>query len=109
MYIPADPATANPWQDTRPSLPRRAQTVPLQHRLDFDDASGVMILPDDGDWLGDESDSEEDFVDSNGLENSTSDLTAEGVVSSPPGDMHATPSRHRYGTYYHHPERRKRT
>ncbi|KAH9475924.1 Calcium permeable stress-gated cation channel 1 [Psilocybe cubensis] len=42
--------------------PRRAHTHPhaLSHRLSYDHASGVIMLPDDGAWLSDHSHSSDD-------------------------------------------------
>jgi hypothetical protein len=103
----------NPWEDARPRS-QRAGSATLNHRLSFDVASGVIMLPDDGDWLVEDLDSdEEDF----GIEN-TGGLER-SITESPLGDEEggssplvatnpASPSRtSRYGTYFHHPERRK--
>jgi hypothetical protein len=105
----ADPAVANnPWEDARPSL----TPVPLHHRLSFDHASGVIMLPEDGDWLVEDvdSDEEEDYGTENGLEHSQVETIAAENPSSPPvaSAMTLSPSRSsRYGTYFHHPERRR--
>lgn len=114
-FTDADPAvtdpivTGNPWEDT-PSPPRRAQTTnstPLNHRLSFDPASGVIMLPDNGDWLEQEEDSdEEDYgTESPPLQRSQTEPVVGGSsISTSP----STPSRlSRYGTYFHHPERRR--
>lgn len=115
----------NPWQDTRSRL-SRAQTAPagsqrLQHRLSFDHATGVINLPDD-DWLeiDDSSDDEaegDSGPDTAGLENSVGELTASPTAETGPGvgssaaagssTLGASPSKRRYGTYYHHPEKRR--
>ncbi|CAK5262174.1 unnamed protein product [Mycena citricolor] len=105
------PSSSNPWQ----AEPRRT-SAPLSHRLSFDPASGVINLPDDEDWLlEDEEDSDEDDygTQQGGLENSVPSLAetnandsvlGAGVSSSP----NTSPSRlSRYGTYFHHPERRR--
>ena len=118
--LPVDPSTViDPWQDTaaRPP-PRRAPT--LTHRLSYDHASGVIMLPEDGEWL-EEDDDDSDEVDygteQGGLERSITESVASendhptGGMGTPsnagPGQ---TPSRlSRYGTYFHHPERRRQT
>ena len=133
--------TDNPWQETRAAGPstHRAQTAPptaMHHRLSYDFGSGVIVLPDDGDWLGggvddvDEDDSEDDYGDTTGLENSQASLDA-AVAAPGAGAMerasssssssngngngaeeHAvggTPGKARHGTYFHHPERRRQT
>ena len=65
------------------------------------------MLPDGGEWLdaGDESDSDEDF--------GTATIRSEAgehepEVAQETSTLLSTTPR-RYGTYYHHPERRKRT
>lgn len=105
----------NPWQDD--GATRSAQRV--SHRLSFDPASGVIMLPDDdgadgwmaggGDAPGDEDevDSEEETQESDeedyGVETLRRTQTEPLLSTSP-----ATPSRaSRYGTYFHHPERRR--
>ncbi|PFH48588.1 hypothetical protein AMATHDRAFT_65071 [Amanita thiersii Skay4041] len=108
--------------------PRQEQTQSssstLHHRLSFDPASGVIMLPDDGDWLLDnamssEEDETDDYSpDNGGLEQSitesmllNSELSTEGAGSSSTplvSTSPTTPSRlSRYRTYFHHPERRK--
>lgn len=108
-----DPTTSrNPWEDTH--SPRRSQTLPtpntVNHRLSYDHATGVIMLPDDETWLVDDVDSEEE--EDYGVPDEEPPLTraqteppilSSSVLSSSP-----TPSRlSRYGTYFHHPERRR--
>ncbi|KAJ6460924.1 hypothetical protein C8R45DRAFT_1220848 [Mycena sanguinolenta] len=105
---------------TRSSEGRR--TANLSHRLSFDPASGVINLPDNDDWLDEDEDSDQDFgTQTGGMENSVgslNDLEAPASNSNSEGehtmlDMPLTgspntPSRlSRYGTYFHHPERRR--
>ncbi|KAF7313319.1 hypothetical protein HMN09_00487400 [Mycena chlorophos] len=72
--VPDNASTSsNPWQHE----PRRASSAPLNHRLSFDPASGVINLPDDdGEWLhdGDDSDEEDYGVQTGGLDNSVGSL-----------------------------------
>jgi len=102
---PRDPAASiDPWQDAAgPSQPRG-----LNHRFSFDNASGVIVLPDDSRWLSEDSDSEE-------LEESPTDpagVEVAGLGSNaldvPARSSPSTPSK-RFGTYYHHPEKRRQT
>ena len=101
---PLEAATRNPWEDT----PHRLQTTPaiVNHRLSFDHASGVIMLPEDESWLGDDLDSdEEDYgaEDSHSLHRSQT----EPILAGGSG-LSASPTRlSRYGTYFHHPERRR--
>ncbi|KAF7301133.1 hypothetical protein MIND_00677700 [Mycena indigotica] len=108
-------SSSNPWQHE----PRRSSTAPLSHRLSFDPASGVINLPDDGEWLHDESDEEDYGTQTGGLENSIASLadidqppvTSNGEEGTPVSSSPtASPSRlSRYSTYFHHPERRRQT
>jgi calcium permeable stress-gated cation channel len=111
----AEDALANPWHEA-PSAPRprRAMTAPspLHHRLSFDDASGVIMLPDD-DWLDEEesSDSDEEISDGPTPSVAQSPETSQATdVPFPATETQAllprSPSK-RYATYYHHPERRR--
>ena len=68
------------------------------NRLSYDPASGVIVLPEDSDWLGEESDSDAEYISS--VENQENS----NVVS----DLPRTPTK-RYATYYHHPERRRQS
>jgi hypothetical protein len=108
-----DSSVANPWQDARPNLSRPLHTGPmnLSHRLSFDQASGVIVLPEDGTWLEEDDDSEsEEEESSDGVQDfQPGQSTAAGAVSTSPvsNSLVLTPSKRRYGTYYHHPERRR--
>lgn len=105
-------AISNPWQDTTPGPSNRSggHHHQLSHRLSFDAATGVIMLPENDDWIAEEeSDSDQDYGTPRGqgdliqdvdLEQSWSGDTANGLTQSPTK---------RYKTYYHHPERRKRT
>ena len=113
---------SNPWEDTRPRH-LRSGNGSGNHRLSFDVASGVIMLPDDGDWLEHDMDSdEEDYGIGNngGLDGSIAELSGDGgSVSVIDGErdedssgvtptIPLSPSRtSRYGTYFHHPERRR--
>jgi hypothetical protein len=63
----------NPWTDAaprpRPRLQNSATSRNLTKRLSFDHATGIIMLPDNEEWLMDgeiESDSEEDYLAENG-------------------------------------------
>lgn len=72
----------------------------LNHRLSFDHATGVIVLPEDGEWLlQDDSDSEET---ADAIQQGSHEDNSDGN-NTPTG----TPGRHR--TYYHHPERRRQS
>lgn len=116
--FPARPVDEdNPWHDAplRPPHQQRA----LTHRLSFDHASGVIMLPDDGEWLDDEesdSDVEEhgmadpDEASTLGALPLTGEHEEVGELTETSALRPSTsPTNRRYGTYWHHPERRKRT
>lgn len=104
----------NPWQETTAGPSNHSQMHhTLNHRLSYDFGSGVIILPDDGIWLdGVDSDSGDDDG-SEGIAGgqaspeltvSEDDLGVPGGADGPsPGGLSKT----RYGTYFHHPERRR--
>ena len=100
----------NPWEDARPGTRRTYHHAPpLKHRLSYDHASGVIMLPDDGDWLQQDGDDDDDSDEphyegtTNGLE-TESIHNEDSVVDAPPSpSQQSRPSR--YGTYFHHPER----
>lgn len=107
---PVDDATANPWQDASSPTSRRPRQA-LNHRLSFDHASGVIMLPDDGEWLEDD-DSDSDAEDP-GAVRAGATPRAETMPGAEPTEASAlnpstSPGGRRYGTYFHHPERRKR-
>jgi hypothetical protein len=68
------------------------------NRLSYDHASGVIMLPENSDWLGEDSDSDTEYV------SSTENLENLSTVSALP---HIRTPTKRYATYYHHPERRR--
>lgn len=93
--------TANPWQDIQPRRPTTQPHQPsLQHRLSYDQGSGVIVLPDSDDWLLEEDASSDEDPES----------PTHSGQSSPGAATERTSSlRKRYSTYYHHPERRRST
>lgn len=112
-------ANAN-GRNGRPGHGRRTQTTPqpLHHRLSFDDASGVIMLPEGEGWLDEDSDSEDDY----GSPSPPEELASPPLVDVAPPNLSRTvrqeqssptssPAKRRsaYSTYYHHPERRTRT
>ena len=102
----------NPWTDQtaarpRPRGHRSSNGGQVQRRLSFDAAAGVIALPEDQDWLGDDSDSDDygelqasTLMDSQIVEGAPSE-GGPAVGGASPG------TNKRYSTYYHHPERRK--
>lgn len=139
----------DPWQDPSTSTShtrQRNQTTPnrshtLTHRLSYDPASGVIILPDEAAWIdSDDSDvveagedygtelersvallgpgGEEELGLGPSLSGSPERILVAGMSNQSQGVNQAqgrgstvsTPTRiSRYGTYFHHPEKRKQT
>lgn len=114
-YINNETNMINPWTDESSSQTRGVrndQSRKVNHRLSFDDASGVIVLPEDAHWLMDDidSDSEEDYgndrASNTGLGHNNSplaDATSPGMSS----EIISASPRQRHGTYFHHPERRR--
>ncbi|KAG6332150.1 hypothetical protein ID866_6939 [Astraeus odoratus] len=75
--------------------------------------SGVIILPEDDDWLGGEDDSsDEDYgTVSPPPGDDPGELSQEGLspANEDPSSTPMTTPKRRHGTYYHHPERRRHT
>lgn len=106
----------NPWEDApprprpRPHGHRQTGSAHVRHRLSFDAASGVIMLPEDEDWMEEDA-GDSDSDDYGDLQNST--LSEVGPRDSPgvEGGYQATAGSpghgKRYSTYYHHPERRR--
>lgn len=105
--------TNNPWQESTSDQSDQLRHT-LNHRLSYDFGSGVIVLPDDEIWLdGIDSDSEDDDGNENVAEGQA---TPERAVpedgdqgSGPDGQTMTGLSRTRYGTYFHHPERRRQS
>lgn len=104
--------TNNPWEEPTPDSSNGSHSHhTINHRLSYDFGSGVIVLPDDEVWLdGVESDSEDDDGDE---DIAGGQATPERAVSeddqgtgSSDGQTITGLSRTRYGTYFHHPERR---
>ena len=71
--------------------------------MSFDAASGVIALPEDGNWLGEDESDSDDYGE---MQNSTMVDSQISVGEASAGAAQGSPSK-RYSTYYHHPERRK--
>lgn len=103
----SDAPASNPWAESDAS-PSHAHN--LHHRLSFDPASGVIMLPEGDDWLVDD----DDDVSSDEYGNATprpSEVTSNASQENL-GPLSASPSaspKRRHTTYYHHPERRRAT
>ncbi len=107
--------TNNPWQEQIAGSSSSSQTHrAINHRLSYDFDSGVIILPDDGVWPEDlDSDSEDDAgIAGNSprraqvLSDSAIPGGGQEVVGTPDAQNVSGSSKTRYGTYFHHPERR---
>ncbi|KAH9006634.1 DUF221-domain-containing protein [Lactarius hatsudake] len=107
--------TNNPWQEQIAGSSSSSQTHrAISHRLSYDFDSGVIILPDDGVWPeGLDSDSEDDAgIAGNSprhpqvLSDSATPGGGQEVVGTPDAQNVSGSTKTRYGTYFHHPERR---
>ncbi|KAH7890363.1 hypothetical protein F5I97DRAFT_16920 [Phlebopus sp. FC_14] len=109
----SDSASSNPWAEGRSGRPSQAHSN-LNHRLSFDPASGVIMLPEDDNWLGEDDDSsDEDYGTVSPPDAERADSASQENVAPFGGHSPSTPlsspSKRRHGTYYHHPERRRQT
>ena len=84
-------------QENGDSGPSGPQT---NNRLSYDQASGVIMLPDDSGWLGEDSDSDVEYT------STTENQENLNTVSALP---HIRTPTKRFATYYHHPERRRQS
>ncbi|KAJ8456119.1 hypothetical protein ONZ45_g18815 [Pleurotus djamor] len=139
VVSPPLPPRANPWDDVSlapPTHSHQHSSTHLQRRLSFDHASGVIMLPEDDDWLEEDEDSDQDFGTASGIleqhngggdggrggggllinvtpetPSSTQELSMSPTEDGRPSggsNLVASPTRSsRYGTYFHHPERRR--
>ena len=102
----------NPWEEEqaaarpRPRTHRSTHSGQIHRRLSFDAASGVIVLPEDENWLEAEDSDSDDYGE---LQNSTLSVPPggdrEGSEQTSAGGSPGASKR--YSTYYHHPERRK--
>ena len=99
---PGGSTTPNPWRELRPSPARTPR-----NRLDFDGATGVIMMPDD-EWYDEEVDSSEYGSEAPSTDSDASDGTRERRAQRDTSADARTSSTKRHSTYYHHPERRKR-
>ncbi|KZT54255.1 DUF221-domain-containing protein [Calocera cornea HHB12733] len=111
--------SSNPWRDARPGpsqpVPSTSHPAgPPQRRLDFDDATGVIMLPEDGGWLedADESDEEENWTEDAARSHSPGGVSGpnggESDEAEAGGDS-GGPMLRRHGTYFHRPPSRSVT
>ena len=104
----------NPWEEDPPAAQPRTQRPraagQLYRRLSFDAASGVIALPEDGTWLGQEDSDSDDYGDmqnSTMMDSQAGEGAEQGYGATSSGPSGSPNSNKRYSTYYHHPERRK--
>jgi len=96
----ATPRGRGPLDETQENGNSGPSEPHINSRLSYDQASGVIMLPEDSGWLGEDSDSDAEYMSSpENLENSD-DVSAQPHIRTPTK---------RYATYYHHPERRRQS
>ncbi|KAG8943918.1 hypothetical protein FRC04_002406 [Tulasnella sp. 424] len=106
-------STSNPWRELRADPDARAR-----HRLSFDAATGVIMLPEE-DWYEDEAEassaissseegtSDSDYGDATSRREQSVAQDIAGPASVRTASHVGSPTR-RHSTYYHHPERSRR-
>ena len=103
----SETSSINPWRDAAPgpSRPVPSASYPhTPHRMSFDQATGIIMLPDDEDWMEDPMASDSD--DLNDSQTPTPERETPEPGAEAEGGTHRT-VRRRHSTYYHHPERRR--
>jgi hypothetical protein len=105
--------TNNPWQESTAGPSNDSQPHhTISHRLSYDFGSGVIVLPDDGIWpdgVDSDSDIDDEIGDMAGGQASpelAGPEDGQGLAGGLDGQSISGPSKTRYGTYFHHPERR---
>ncbi|KIJ56329.1 hypothetical protein M422DRAFT_219460 [Sphaerobolus stellatus SS14] len=100
----------HPSPTARP-IARHVQSLPqpLNHRMSFDHATGVIMLPDDGEWIlqDEDTDSEAGGTSREATQHGEDTPTYEVEPTTPGASTSTGGTRHR--TYYHHPEKRRQT
>ncbi|KAJ1305006.1 hypothetical protein OPQ81_000049 [Rhizoctonia solani] len=98
-------ANDNPWREDITASSSGNGSQNLHHRLDFDHATGIIMLPEDSDWMGeDESSAEEEPAP---LQTETLASPREEGSLPVPTPRSPTANQNRHSTYFHHPERRR--
>ncbi|KAG8724276.1 hypothetical protein FRC09_020486, partial [Ceratobasidium sp. 395] len=100
---PIGDASSNPWRDDSSSGSN------VRNRLSYDHATGVIMLPDDSDWMGEDESSADEGPGPMHIQidtGSSNRLDDEGVPTPVP-TLRSPTSQNRHATYFHHPERRK--
>ncbi|KAG9047641.1 hypothetical protein FS837_001834 [Tulasnella sp. UAMH 9824] len=107
-------STSNPWRDLRSDPDART----ARHRLSFDAATGVIMLPEE-DWYEDEAEassaisssdeggSDSDYGDATSRREQSAAVDVPGPASVRTASGVGSPTK-RHSTYYHHPERSRR-
>jgi hypothetical protein len=106
----------NPWQEQMAGSSGSSQTHrAISHRLSYDFDSGVIILPDHEVWPeGLDSDSEDDAGSADNSSRPSQVVLSDSAIPGGGQEVVGTAdvqnvnvsSKTRYGTYFHHPERR---
>lgn len=96
----------NPWREESTDSRPGNGSQELHRRLSFDQATGIIMLPEDSDWMGEDESSSDDVPGPMPTESSTrQSLGEEGSLPVP--TPRSPTSQNRHSTYYHHPERRR--
>ncbi|KAG9089987.1 hypothetical protein FS749_000909 [Ceratobasidium sp. UAMH 11750] len=100
---PINDPGSNPWRDDSSSGSN------LRNRLSYDHATGIIMLPDDSDWMGEDESSADEGPGPVHIQidtGSSNRLQDEGIPTPVP-TLRSPASQNRHATYFHHPERRK--
>ncbi|CAE6451685.1 unnamed protein product [Rhizoctonia solani] len=102
----------NPWREDSTASGSGIQSANgsqnPHHKLVFDHATGVIMLPEDSDWMGEDESSADEAPGPLPTEAVVSPVDEESPpVPTPRSPLSPSASQNRYSTYFHHPERRR--
>ncbi|CEL63481.1 putative membrane protein YLR241W OS=Saccharomyces cerevisiae (strain ATCC 204508 / S288c) GN=YLR241W PE=1 SV=1 [Rhizoctonia solani AG-1 IB] len=105
-------ANDNPWREDSTASGSGIQSgngsQNAHHKLVFDHATGVIVLPEDSDWMGEDESSADEGPGPLPTETVASPVDEESLpVPTPRSPLSPSASQNRHSTYFHHPERRR--
>ncbi|CAE6483261.1 unnamed protein product [Rhizoctonia solani] len=101
----------NPWREDSTASGSGIQSVTGSqnpHKLVYDHATGVIMLPEDSDWMGEDESSADEGPGPLPTETLASPRDEESLPTpTPRSPLSPSANQNRYSTYFHHPERRR--
>ncbi|QRW20616.1 membrane protein [Rhizoctonia solani] len=101
----------NPWREDSTASGSGIQSAngsQNPHKLVYDHATGVIMLPEDSDWMGEDESSADEGPGPLPTETLASPRDEESLPTpTPRSPLSPSANQNRYSTYFHHPERRR--